>query len=89
VTLPAVPHPTSEFDCEERVISTVDENGGVARRWTVTHRATGVMRLVILMRPDGGRWAAAPALLCSCLAEGCAHLARVREEIFHSFPPAA
>jgi hypothetical protein len=96
VTLPQL---TSAYACDEREISPVDEEGGIARRWCVTRpptldAETGVMlpavsRLVVLTRTDGGRWASQPALLCSCGVERCVHLARVREEIFHSRPPEA
>lgn len=94
-----LPQLTSGYDCDERVISPVDEANGIARRWRVTRRPmedveTGawlpaVSRSVVLTRPDGGRWASQPALLCDCGVERCVHLARVREEIFHSHPPEA
>lgn len=78
-----------DYLVEERVISPVDEAGGVARRWCVVHRGTGVMRLVVLYRMDGHRYAGQPYLECSCGVPSCVHLVCVRNEINHMLPPAA
>jgi hypothetical protein len=77
-----------QYLVDERVISPVDEAGGVARRWCVVRRGTGVMRLVVLYRMDGARYTGQPFLECSCGVPECGHLRAVREEINH-LPPAA
>lgn len=84
-----LPQLTSGYDCDERVISPVDEAGGVSRRWVVVHRPTGARREVVMVRPDGGRFMTQPALRCECTFAGCVHVAVVLREFFHALPPAA
>jgi hypothetical protein len=79
----------AEYLCDERTVSPVDEAGGVARRWSVVHRASCAMRTVVMLRPDGGRWMAQPSLRCECAIPGCRHVAAVLAEIVRTTPPAA
>ena len=78
----------SEYLCDERETSPVDDAGGVARRWTVVHTASFARHTVSLLRPDGGRFMGQPALACECQRPGCAFLAAVAMELSRTMPPA-
>lgn len=80
---------TDDYFCDERETSPVDDEGGVARRWTVVHLKTHELHTVTLMRPDGGRFMAQPSLRCQCGRSGCPFLAAVAMEISRTLPPAA
>lgn len=77
----------ADYDCEECSVSPSEDAQGVARRFRVTNRVTGGMRLVWLPKADGGRWKTEPKLLCSCLIENCLHRIVVREAMAREHQP--
>jgi hypothetical protein len=79
-----------QYAVEERVCSALDRDNGIARRWLVTSKLTGEVRLVALTKRGPGRWSAPPQFLCSCKTMGpCEWIDAVKATLPADTPPLA